>query len=173
MNGSLKIYWVICNYPQPVTLNHSLIQVITYLKFPCMPIDLDSELCTTCNGWGDNVQPFLVYISLLSSSSSVSAARSRQTSTGRLWLPLELRVSTCPPLGQCLPASVPPEKANARERRRRAGEPAESWWAPTRRGLGGKAEAGTWALHTEMRWLTAPWSGSFVHSAASVWKRCG
>lgn len=110
MNGSLKIYWVICNYPHHVTLNHSLIQVIIYLKFPCMPVDLDNELCTTCNGWWDNVQPFFIHIFLLSSSSSVSTASSRQTSTGRLWLPLGLRVSTCLPLGLCLPALVPRRK---------------------------------------------------------------
>lgn len=65
------------------------------------------------------------------------------------------------------------EKTNVRKRFRQAGKPAEFWWDLTRRGLGGKTEAGTWALHTEMRWLAAPWSGSFVHSAVSVWKICG
>lgn len=172
MNGSLKIYWVICNYPHHVTLNHSLIQVIIYLKFPCMPVDLDNELCTTCNGWWDNVQPFHIHVFLLSSS-SVSAASSRQTSTGRLWLPLGLRVSTCLPLGLCLPSSVPQRKL-MHERETQAGRWA-CWILMSSHppGLGGKTEAGTWALHTEMRWLTAPWSGGFVHSAVSVWEICG
>lgn len=56
---------------------------------------------------------------------------------------------------------------------KQAGEPPEFWWVLSRRELGGKTGAGTWALHAEMRWFAALCSCSFVHSAASVGEICG
>lgn len=113
-------------------------------------------------------------LSLFTSLSSVSVGSEEQTNVNRK------AVASIRAACAYLPASrpVPPrlgatEKTNVRKRFRQAGKPAEFWWVLTRRGLGGKTEAGTWALHTEMRWLAAPWSSSFVHSTVSVWKICG
>lgn len=128
-------------------------KILIYLKFPCVPID---ELCTTRDGWRNNVPSLCIYIFLLSSCASVG--RRQQEGCG---------------CGVCLPAWL---SAGATEKTnvwRETGRQAEFWWVLSRRGLGGKTEAGTWALHAEMRWLAAAWSGSFVHSAVSVWEICG
>lgn len=66
---SFKIYWVTCNY-------HWIIpsyKILIYLKFPRVPVDLVAELCTTCDGWRDNVQSLLIYIFLFSSWVSVDS----------------------------------------------------------------------------------------------------